>query len=35
MKDGHHFHGNEARGKNDFVFFSMFFRTDHNKCTMK
>ena len=35
IKDGHHFHGNEARGKKLFCFFSIFFHTDHNKCTMK
>ena len=35
IKDGHHFHGNEARGKIYFVFSPIFFHTDHNKCTLK
>ena len=35
IKNGHHFHGNEAQKKHDFVFFSLFFHTDHNKCTMR
>ena len=32
IKNGRHFHGNEAR---EIFFFSIFFHTDHNKCTMK
>ena len=35
IKDGRHFHGNKARGEIILVFFSIFFHTDHNKCTMK
>ena len=35
IKDGHHFHGNEVRGKKYFVFFSIFFHTDRNKCTVQ
>ena len=35
IKDGRHFHGNEAREKNSFVFFLRIFYTDHNKCKMK
>ena len=30
-KDGRHFHGNEARGKNDSVFSPYFLNTDHKK----
>ena len=33
IKDGRHFHGNEAREK--IFFFSPYFYTDHNKCKMK
>ena len=31
IKDGCHFHGNEAREKKSFFFLHIFY-TDHNKC---
>ena len=36
-KDGHHFHGNEARGEKMILFSLHIFHTDHNKkihCTL-